>query len=509
MTNDMKTQLSTKNNLVRALIVLGILALASGAGFALRAFGLPEANVAIVYLLAVLLSALIVPSYLFGFISSVLSAFAFNFLFTAPYFTFTSNAPSYIITFVIMTITAFITSSLASHAKISERKAQESEAEARALYSLTNRLTDAADIHDIAAIAADEISDAVCARSACLCLDETGMPEKSFVQQLADHRQIRREVNDPEALMRRMAGLPGGTDAETEFYDWPICGKETILGIIRIPCDEARFLTKAQERLLRSMIESVALAMDRFRSAQQRIHLRQETEQERYRGNLLRSISHDLRTPLSGILGTTEMLSDMTQRDDRRYELIEGIGKDARWLYSLVENVLSLTRLQDGKLVLHKQPEAVEEVLGGVIGYMSRRFPEYEIEVQAPDELLMVPMDAKLISQVLINLMENAVKHTAPPGEISIAVSKDVRQRQAVFSVRDTGSGISPADLPHIFQMFYTAHSGNTDSRPGIGLGLTICESIVKAHGGTIRAQNRADERGAEFIFTLPLEEES
>lgn len=504
----MKTAFQIRSVFTHILIILTMLCAASVIGFAFRELNLPETNIAIVYLLAVLLATLFAPGYIYGFVTSVLSAFAFNFLFTEPYFAFTANAPSYIITFIIMTITAFTTSSLASHAKMNERRAQEREAETKALYTLTNRLTDAADIHDIAGIATDTISKVICERSACLCFDEKGVPEKSFIQQVSDRKQIWREVADPDAVLHRIEGLRTGVDIGTEFYDWPIYGREATLGIVRIPGEQARLLSKAQTRLLRSMIESVALAMDRFRSAQQRIRLREETEQERYRSNLLRSISHDLRTPLSGILGATEMLSGMTEKEDRRYNLIEGISKDAHWLFSLVENVLSLTRLQDGKLMINKQQEAVEEVLGGAAGYMSRRYPEYEIEVHAPDELLLVPMDAKLINQVLINLIDNAVKHTTPPGEICIIVNRDTEHDQAVFSIRDTGCGITQSDLPHIFQMFYTSHSRRTDSRPGIGLGLTICESIIKAHGGTITARSRTDQAGAEFIFTLPLEGE-
>ncbi|MGI6497614.1 MAG: sensor histidine kinase [Oscillospiraceae bacterium] len=490
----------------RILIIAAALSLASGIGLALRNLHIPETNITIVYLLAVLAATVLAPGYVFGFIASISSAFLFNFLFTEPYFTFSTNAPNYIITFIIMTITAFITSSLASYAKTNERKAQTQEAETKALYTLTNLLTGATDMRDIAAIATDTISRVICEGSACLCFDEKGMPERFFVQQLSPAKQIRKDVSDFDAIVRHTRHVRAGTYVGPAFCDFPICGREAILGLIRIPREQARTLSEAQISLLHSMVESIGLAMDRFRSAQQRIRSREEAEQERYRGNLLRSISHDLRTPLSGILGTTEILADMTKPEDPRHVLIEGINKDALWLFSLVENVLSLTRLQGGKLVLHKQPEAVEEVLGSAVGYMSRRYPEYTIETRAPEELLVVPMDAKLINQVLVNLMDNAVKHTTPPGEIMITVVRDVKCHQAVFSVQDTGCGIAPYDLPHIFQMFYTSYARHADSKMGIGLGLAICESIIKAHGGTVSARNRADVKGAEFIFTLPLE---
>ena len=253
------------------------------------------------------------------------------------------------------------------------------------------------------------------------------------------------------------------------------------------------------------MLESTALAMDRLRVMKERIRTREEANQERYRGNLLRAISHDLRTPLAGIMGTSEVIMDMTEKDDARFSLAEGIYKDADWLHSLVENILSLTRLQDGRLTLNKQPEAVEEVIGAAVLAIGKRAPEREIAVQIPDDLLMVPMDARLIGQVLVNLLDNAIKHTQPGEEISVTVSED--KDFAVFTVADRGTGISEQDLPHVFQMFYTTQGKGPDAKRGIGLGLAICESIVTAHGGTIHAQNRRDGKGAEFTFTLPIKE--
>lgn len=208
-------------------------------------------------------------------------------------------------------------------------------------------------------------------------------------------------------------------------------------------------------------------------------------------------------------MGTSEMIMDMTDHTDTRYGLAEGIYRDADWLHALVENILSLTRLQDGRLMLHKEMEPVEEVVGVAVAAMEKRAPEREISVNIPDDILMVPMDARLIGQVLTNLMDNAVKHTKEGEEISVTVSKDTLHHMAVFTVADTGTGISKQDLPNIFQMFYTTKGKGPDARRGIGLGLAICESIVTAHGGTIRAQNQEHGKGAVFTFTLPLEEKT
>lgn len=482
------------------------LCLATLIGYAFRLIGFPETTVVLAYLLAVLMTARFSRQYVYGVLASILSIFAYNFFFTAPYFTLAVDDPSYIVTIVVMMVTSLLTSTLTSHEKESAFAAQEKEAETKALFMLTNHLIDAADLHEIAGIAVNTISDAIDCEAACLCFDENGKPEKTYIQHTSCGRLISRDADNVDALSGRNDKLQKGYYVDKEFYNWIIYGRDSTLGIIRIPSANALDLTEAQTRLLRAMIESIALAMDRFIAAQQRMKYREETMRERYRANLLRAISHDLRTPLSGIMGTSEMLMDMLGNSVPQYTLAKQINEDADWLHSLVENILSLTRLQDGKLALNKQPEAVEEVIGSAVHHILQRSPACEITVNIPDELYLVPMDAKLIDQVLINLMDNAIKHSPAGGEISVAVSRDDKMGCAVFSVADRGDGIAEEDMPNIFHMFYTTYGKHPDAQHGIGLGLPICDAIVRAHGGTIKAQNRIDGPGAEFIFTLPTE---
>ena len=501
-----KKKFSVKGIVQRVILTVLLLSGASAIGYFFGWTGFPETNIVITYLLAVHMIAWLTDGFLWGIFSSIIATFLFNYFFTEPYLTFSVNDPSYIITFVIMTIVALITSTIASHAKKSAVDARQKEAETKAVYNLTNHLTDADNMQDIVGFAIGEISEYLGCQAACLCFQENGTPEDFFMQHRSDHKQIRREIEDAKEIKHRMEQLRTGYEIGSEFYDWPIYGYEKMLGMVRIPIKTAQTMSTAQTRLLRSMIESVALAMDRLRASELHNRSREETVQERYRANLLRAISHDLRTPLSGIMGTSEMIMDMSGQDDPRYNLASAIHKDADWLHSLVENILSLTRLQEGKLILNKQPEAVEELLAGAIERISKQWPEYEIDVSMPDELLMIPMDAKLIRQVLINLLDNAIKHTLPDGDIRISVEKAENLHFAVFKIADSGSGISQEDLPHLFQMFYTSRTQIVDAKHGIGLGLTICDAIIKAHGGTIEAKNRIDRTGAEFTFTLPME---
>jgi len=491
----------------KILLTIGIFVAASAIGYLFKYVGFSDTNIVVLYLLAVLIVAWLTRSFLFGVLSSLLATFLFSYLFTEPYFAFAVNDPNYIITFITMTITALITSTLTSHAKRSAKAAQEKEAETKAIYNLTNHLTDAKNIHDIASIAAKAISFSFSCKAACLCFDENGMPEQSFIQQVSNDNQVHREIPDIQEYKYKIDGMRTGFDEGEEFFDWPIYGSEVTLGVIRIPKDNALNMNDAQTRLLRSMIESTALAMDRFRSSEQRMKSREEIAKERYRGNLLRAISHDLRTPLSGIIGTSEMLLDMTDPEEPQYSLATEIHKEADWLHSMVENILNLTRLQDDGLALNKQIEAIEEIIGGAISHIAKRSPSYEIHVNMPDELIFAPMDARLIEQVIVNLLDNAINHSKPEDEISITVKPEYSKKWIKIMVQDSGTGIAPSDLPHIFQMFFTSRLYRSDAGHGIGLGLAICETIIKAHGGTIEAKNRTDGVGAEFVFTLPMEE--
>ena len=491
----------------KTILMLSIFLTTSGIGYLFRRIGFSDTNIVILYLLAVIITAWYTGSFLFGVISSLLATFLFNYLFTEPYYAFSVNDPNYIITFITMTITALITSTLTSHAKLSAKEAREKEAETKAIYDLTNHLTDAKNIHDIAGIAVKAIGACFSCKAACLCFNDDNLPEQSFIQQISGDNQVRREIPDIMEYKHKIDSMRTGYDEGAEFYDWPIYGSEATLGVIRIPIENARNMNEAQTRLLRAMIESTALAMDRFRSSEQRMKSREEIVKERYRGTLLRAISHDLRTPLSGIIGMSEMLIDMTAPEEPRYSLAAEIHKEAEWLHSMTENILSLTRLQDDGLALQKHTEAIEEIIGGAIGHITKRSPGYEIRVNMPDKIIMAPMDAKLIEQVIINLLDNAVNHSKPEDEINISVDADYSKNILKLTVRDKGTGIAASDMPHVFQMFFTSRLGRADAGRGIGLGLAICESIVKAHGGAIEAHNRADGAGAEFSFTLPMEE--
>lgn len=227
-----------------------------------------------------------------------------------------------------------------------------------------------------------------------------------------------------------------------------------------------------------------------------------EAEKERIRANLLRAISHDLRTPLTSIIGSSaSYIENHAELDsEEKLRLITTIHDDLNWLLNMVENLLSVTRIHGDSHAVSKEPEIVEEVVSEAIDRLKKRLPDASVNVSAPDEMLMIPMDFMLIEQVLINLLENALVHSgsARPAELIITSGES----SVTFHVIDHGKGIPEAALPDIFSGQYDSFS-SSDTRRGMGIGLSICRTIIQAHGGTITAKNH--ESGAEFAFSLPI----
>lgn len=236
----------------------------------------------------------------------------------------------------------------------------------------------------------------------------------------------------------------------------------------------------------------------------QQERLRSENEKEKMRANLLRSVSHDIRTPLTAIVGATSaLLENPGLSPAEQQELLEDARSDAQWLIRVVENLLSITRIGDDQAHITKDLEPAEEVMGEASLKFRRRFPDILFSVEVPDDLLLVPMDPVLIGQVLANLLENAVIH----GKNTTRIRLSVRSQDgfALFSVQDDGGGIPEKDLPSLFDgTLKHSETPSGDGKRNMGLGLSVCLAIVRAHGGTMEAKNLPD--GAEFTFSLPLE---
>lgn len=232
-----------------------------------------------------------------------------------------------------------------------------------------------------------------------------------------------------------------------------------------------------------------------------------EGEKERMRANLLRAISHDLRTPLTNIYGSSTTLLENSNAitDEQKKKIIIGIKEDSEWLVRMVENLLSVTRIDSGQVQITKTPTVLEELVDSVILKFKKRYPTQRVTLQIPEDVLIIPMDAILIEQVIINILENAVQHAEWMTKLTLRVFMD--DNKAVFEIEDNGCGIDPKRLETLFTGYYTSVNEIADSqKKNAGIGLSVCATIIKAHGGSIEAENKKTG-GAVFRFDLATEE--
>jgi len=251
---------------------------------------------------------------------------------------------------------------------------------------------------------------------------------------------------------------------------------------------------------------SIVVSMLTTQTKQQE-KIRMEIEKEQMRANLLRAVSHDIRTPLTSIVGAVSVVAENHDKlsEEKTLSLLADVKEEAQWLVRVVENLLLVTRIDADSAKVSKEPEMVEEILAEAVSKFKKRFPGAPVKIEMPENVLFVPMDAMLIEQVLCNLMENAVLHGGVVSEILVGVRED--ENYALFSVADDGVGIAADVLPRILsESIYRENTGNIDGKRNMGIGLTVCQSIIRAHGGRVTAYNRK-EGGAVFEFSLPIKE--
>ena len=234
--------------------------------------------------------------------------------------------------------------------------------------------------------------------------------------------------------------------------------------------------------------------------------LKAEAEKERMRGNLLRAVSHDLRTPLTSIYGSCSAIIENFDSIPREKQLLllKDMQTDSQWLNRMVENLLSVTRVDADKVRLSKQSVVLEELVDALLVKFHKHYPEQAVRVQIPDDFVSIPMDPVLIEQVLMNLLENAVFHAR--GMRNLWLRVEIKNKDAVFSVEDDGCGISEERMAHLFTGLLDSEAPVDSNRSNMGIGLSVCRTIIKAHGGELKAGNRPDG-GAAFRFALEMEE--
>ncbi|MBP1754902.1 MAG: histidine kinase [Firmicutes bacterium] len=498
-------------SLKEALKMIGILAIITYLSSILTAFNFGSQNIILLYILAVLFISRVTSGYIYGITASILSVFLQNYFFMEPYNAFQFLRKENAITVFAMLITALITSTMTHRIKTQAELAQVREQRIEVLYEINKKLLVTRGLDHIVTLTGEYIMKLL-ERSVILYLEDPihGGKGTLMLRQEdpdGDYLQSEKERSVAHWVFANQKRAGAGTDTfiEAKAYYVPILSQGNVLGVIGVACHGDKTLNHSNRAFLRRIGSLVAMALERQRLSDEQRQILIETEKEKMRSNLLRAISHDLRTPLTGILGASSAILENKERLDQEThdKLITNIKDDSQWLIRMVENLLSVTRINEDTANVTKTPEAAEEIMAAAISRIRKRFPNQNIRVTVPEELLMVPMDGTLIEQVIINLIENAIKHSGSETLITVLLKRE--DDMAVFEVSDRGEGIAEKDFPYLFESYVPDGLRTADSSRGMGIGLSICMSIVKAHQGIMEAYNQ-QEGGAVFRFSLPLQ---
>ena len=451
---------------------VGILFAASILCFIFDGLGFTDANMIMVYILAVLLIAVTTSQRIYSMVSSIASVLIFNFLFTSPRFSFSAYETGYPVTFVVMFLTAFITATMAAQYKEQAKQSAKVAFRTKIVFDTNQMLTKAKDREKI--------------------LEITSRQLNKLLQRKID-------IIDVQSMSEDLS-------ENAEYHK--LQTSDNCYGIVRIEKKEEP-LDASENSILQSILGECTLALENQKNAKEKEEAAILAQSEQLRANLLRTISHDLRTPLTSISGNaSNLLSNSSSFSEETKKQIYGdIYDDSLWLISLVENLLSATRIEDGRMQLRTSPEVLADIVEEALMHVRRKAEKYHISVVSEEELLVVKVDARLIIQVLINLLDNALKYTEEGSDITVTVRK-YSTNMAEVAVADHGPGISEEEKAEIFGKFYRGENKIADNRRSLGLGLYLCKSIVEAHGGEIRVEDHVP-RGSVFSFTLPLEEVS
>ena len=486
-----------------------IFAVCTFIGLLFQKLNFTDTNIVTIYILGVLVTSIVTDGYLCSVAGSFLSVVLFCFFLTEPRMSFQTYAVGYPVTFLIMLISSVLTGALAAklktHAKLSAQLAFRTQV----LFD-TDRLMQKAK-------GETEILDVTCTqlirllnRNITAYVVENGT--LSGGKLFSGEKENTEDFLTPEEQQtarwvyenRQRAGASTQHFPQAKCLYLAIRSGNNVYGVIGIPLQKEA-LDSFEYSILLSVINECALAMENAQNAMEKEKNAVLAKNEQLRADLLRAISHDLRTPLCSISGNADMLLSNSERLDEatKYQIYTDIYDDSEWLIGVVGNLLSITRLNDGRLKFKFTDQLLDEVIAESLRHISRKHDDYKIVADC-EELVLVRMDVRLIIQVLVNLIDNAIKYTPPGSVISIRGKKT--DGKARISVEDNGPGIPEEMKPHIFEMFYTGKTTVADSHRSLGLGLALCHSIIEAHNGTLILTDHAPH-GCNFIFTLPLSE--
>ena len=476
-------------------------------GFAFDRLGFGEATIIMAYLLAVLVTSVVTSHIAYSMAAAAVSVVAFNLLFIAPRFTLAAYGKEYPVTFLIMFLTACLSGNLAARLKSHARESAQTTYRTKVLFDTDQLLARAGDRQAVVAATAGQLVKLL-GRDVVIYPAPDGEPQvfPAAQEPIADLlTEDERAVAVWAMRNNEHAGATTDTLSQAQCLYLAIRVGERVYGAVGVAARGAP-LDPFEHSILLSILGECALALENLQNAAEKERAAVLAKNEQLRANMLRAISHDLRTPLTAISGNaSNLLSNGADFDeDTRRQLYSDIYDDSLWLINVVENLLSVTRIEDGRMALRPSAELVEEIVTEALNHVGRGRTDHVITFTCKDEWLMARADARLIVQVVVNIVDNALKYTPPGSHIDITAARE--DDKVAVTIADDGPGVPPEVGERVFDMFFSGSNRAADSRRSLGLGLALCRSIITAHGGIISlSQNQP--HGAVFRFTLPAEE--
>ena len=478
-------------------------------GLLFQKLNFTDTNIVTIYILGVLLTSILTNGYLCSVAGSFLSVFLFCFFLTAPRMSFQTYAVGYPVTFFIMLTSSVLTGALAAKLKMHAKLSAQLAFRTQVLFDTDRLMQKAKGETEILDVTCTQLLRLLNRNITSYVVENGALSEgKLFSDKkentadflIPEEQQIARWVYEN----KQRAGASTHHFPQAKCLYLAIRSGHNVYGVIGIPLQKET-LDSFEYSIMLSVINECALAMENAQNAIEKEKNAVIAKNEQLRADLLRAISHDLRTPLCSISGNSDMLLNNSDRLDQatRHQIYSDIYDDSEWLIGVVENLLSITRLNDGRLKFKFTDQLLDEVIAEALRHISRKHDDYKIVTDC-EELVLARIDVRLIMQVLINLVDNAIKYT-PPGSV-ILIRGRKTDRGAQISVEDNGPGIPEEMKPHVFEMFYTGKKAIADSHRSMGLGLALCRSIVEAHNGTLMLTEH-EPHGCNFTFTLPLSE--
>ena len=495
------------------LITVGILACITVIGFLFLQLDFARYNIIMFYMLGVLFTALFTSGYTCGILGSIASVALYNFFLTEPRLTFHAYDPGYQVTFALMLTCAIITCTLTTRLKDHAKMSAQAAFRTKVLFDTNQLLQKANSEEEILSLTASQLMKLLNRslivypeQNGGLCSEQCFSVNEKSAQNIFSAPEERDAANWTFANKKR-SGASTDSYPDAKGLYLALRTGDGVFGVVGIDLSE-KTLDAFENSVLLSILGEGALAIENRRNALEKERATMQAQNEQLRANLLRTISHDLRTPLTSISGNASNLlfNGETLDVETRNKICTDIFDDAQWLINLVENLLSITRIENGRMNLQISPQLMDEMIEEALHHINRKSCEHTITTQYGDEILLVNVDARLIMQVIVNLVDNAIKYT-PVGSI-IRISAYGKDNQVVVEVADNGPGIPNCAKAQVFEMFYTGQNRIADSHRSLGLGLPLCRTILSTHGGTLTLRDNVPH-GCVFAFTLPQSEVS